>query len=833
MEFKKQKKAKKFNKEKKFNNFKSKDKSYQTSSAQDNEILSDEEGIKKRGVENMTVSSDPYLSKVSENKSDKTILRGFKKYNLLPQIHDSIAKMGYKQPTPIQKKTIPEILNGFNVIVKSRTGSGKSASFILPILQKLSTHSVTVGTRVVVLSPTRELAKQTLSFFLRLSKGMNLKYAVLTGGDKIESQFERLVANPDVIISTPGRLAQHLEEGSISLKKVDILVIDESDKLFEQGFEEQIKQILKSCPGKKQVCLFSATIPDSLANFMKTGIQEYKYISLDHETSIPDSIKLHCVYCRSEEKKLNLISVLKYSVDLNKEKTLIFVPTKHHCEFFVEYLNCFGIPSISIHGKMDQSLRDTNLGLFRKNASNILIVTDLAARGLDIPKLENVINYDFPDNPKLFIHRIGRTGRADSQGKVISLVSMMDLPYLVETKKFISKELSFESTQENEMDNRLISFGVLQDGICKDLSSYFKENLDKLDEDLELSITNAMKKKNAFKLKPKPSSFKESKEIGKRKFENSQLFQSINSSDNDNSNDNGDMSLASLLKGYKPKKTIFQHNNSNTNIVFEGQKRKEENKEEKEDEDKDEWNIGNNDSKDKKLRDAILNQKGSSSLNTGKEELLVKKRKRSQMKNFRNNSQFISQEKDRELSAKLWGNEEPINLNELTLNICPDDDIGKSKNTKYAWNEVTKKFVSGNTDSKGNLVKKNESGKKVKLSDKKVSTFKKWRSQNKDKIRNIGEMEKGKSFGSSVSKEKFKGAKSEVKSFDQLVKEKKDMGKKKYKFAGQVRRSKENQIKEKSHMNRKSMALVRKSTTGKGKKSFEGKNKMKGKKGRR
>lgn len=324
------------------------------------------------------------LSKI--HKADKKHKKGFRAFNLAENLLTSIFKFGYKYPTPIQKKVIPEALAGFNIIAKSRTGSGKTASFLIPILQNLKEHSGIVGCRCLIISPSRELAHQTLDFCRKFGKGTDLKYALLVGGNELEGQFEKLAMNPDIIIATPGRVFHHLNEGSLSLKRCKMLVFDEADKLFETGYEDQINYILKSCNPNRQVLLFSATITNQLSHFIKTGIRDYKLIMLDEESKIPEKLKIHMLYCRTEEKKLGLLTLLRYVVD-PKESTLVFAPTKQHCEMLQEYLNLNNIESVIVYGQMDQEARTINIDRFRKKKVNLLIVTDVAARGIDIPFL--------------------------------------------------------------------------------------------------------------------------------------------------------------------------------------------------------------------------------------------------------------------------------------------------------------------------------------------------------------------------------------------------------------------------------------------------------------
>lgn len=785
------------------------------------------------------------IKKENQSKQSK---KGFNKFNLNKDIILNILKMGYKIPTPIQRKVIPELLSGFNIIAKSRTGSGKSAAFIIPIIEKLKVHSEIVGARCVVLSPTRELAKQTLDFFYKIGKGIHLKYAVMTGGDKIEGQFEKLATNPDIIIATPGRLAHHLEEGSVSLRKVDMIIIDEADKLIEQGFEEQILQIIKSCPSNKQIGLFSATIPERLINFMKLGIRDYKLITLEEESKIPDTLKLHMIGCRSDEKDLALVSIIKECIDVNKESTLIFCPTKYHCEYLSEFLKCYGISSLQIYGNMDQSVRDHNLMRFKKRECLIMLVTDLAARGIDIPMLENVINYNFPDRAKLFIHRIGRTARAGKFGKVISLVNPLDIPFLMDIKLIIGKEIDFnENNTINNKDNcDVISYGNIPSIAIERaktyLSEYLKSRVD-FDEMLK-TIKNADKKRENFIEKPSGAGVRKAKEVVKIGI--SPLY----------ANDlNGDDNLLSqMLKTFKPKKTVFEQLNTESNMEKnvmkdirqqnirylykkEYEKKKEEYKEKAEEEkDKEEnrINIKNDDLEEEYSDESIVEDEIENDVieskneeKVGKKEFLGKK-KRLQILEKIKKTQFISDKPNPKLSESLWGKEGPLALNELTLNLCPDD-LEDKKKSKYVWDDKKKNFVSGNTDKKGNLIRKNEAGVKIKKNEKRVSVYSQWMKKTKLHVQRSGEIEnknmidKAKQDFKERKQNRSKGSnivKNEIKSYDQLIKNKKDFSKKKVKFAGQVRAFAEKKIGEQLHRNAKSTMLIKKRSFGGEKRRF-------------
>jgi ATP-dependent RNA helicase DDX54/DBP10 len=364
---------------------------------------------------------------------------GFQSYNLSRFLFRAIMAKGYKLPTPIQRKCIPNILEGNNIVAMARTGSGKTAAFLIPAIEKLKCHSQIVGTRCVVLSPTREIAMQTAGFFKDFAKFTDLRYALLVGGNEMETQFEKLAQNPDVIIATPGRLMHHINEVGLSLNMVEIVIYDEADRIFEMGFAEQVVTINEKMPKNKQTLLFSATIPPSLANFTLSGIRDYKMLKLNQEYTLSDRLKLLFYICQSTDKPAALLYLLKEQIP-EDELTIVFAATKYHVDYLQQLLTTAGMKVSYVYGTMDQKQRDSAVTQFRKRRCNILIVTDLAARGIDIPFLSNVIHYDFPPSMKLFVHRSGRTARVGQNGKSFSLLTNYELPFLIETSVYVGRK---------------------------------------------------------------------------------------------------------------------------------------------------------------------------------------------------------------------------------------------------------------------------------------------------------------------------------------------------------------------------------------------------------
>lgn len=375
-------------------------------------------------------------------KLQKKIKPGsFDTLNLSEPVLKAIRRKGYRLPTPIQRKTLPLILQGLDVVGMARTGSGKTAAFVIPMVERLKAHSAKAGARAVILSPTRELALQTHKVVKELGRHTDLRTAVLVGGDSMEAQFAELAAFPDIIVATPGRLMHHLQEvEGMNLRGCEYLVFDEADRLFEMGFAEQLKQILAAVGPRRQTLLFSATMPKALAEFARAGLKEPELVRLDADTKISPDLSLAFFTVRHEDKPAALLFLLREVIPSN-QLTIVFTSTRHHVEFLQALLEKEGIEAACVHGSMDQAARKIHIAKFRAARVHVLIVTDVAARGIDIPLLDNVINYDFPPKPKLFVHRSGRAARAGRTGTAYSLLTREELPFLLDLHLFLSRPL--------------------------------------------------------------------------------------------------------------------------------------------------------------------------------------------------------------------------------------------------------------------------------------------------------------------------------------------------------------------------------------------------------
>ncbi|KAM4649393.1 ATP-dependent RNA helicase DDX54 isoform 2-T2 [Amazona ochrocephala] len=375
---------------------------------------------------------------------------GFQSMGLSYPVFKGIMKKGYKVPTPIQRKSIPAILRGRDVVAMARTGSGKTACFLIPMFERLKAPSQ-AGARALILSPTRELALQTLKFTKELGKFTGLKSALILGGDKMEDQFAALHENPDIIIATPGRLVHVAVEMKLKLHTVEYVVFDEADRLFEMGFAEQLQEIIARLPDCHQTVLFSATLPKLLVEFARAGLTEPMLIRLDVESKLSEQLKLAFFHVRGDDKPAVLLHLLR-TVVKPQDQTVVFVATKHHTEYLKELLTAQGIRCTHIYSSLDQTARKINIAKFSHGKCPVLLVTDVAARGLDIPMLDNVINYSFPAKAKLFLHRVGRVARAGRSGTAYSLVAPDEMPYVFDLHLFLGRSLVLAGTQEMPAD---------------------------------------------------------------------------------------------------------------------------------------------------------------------------------------------------------------------------------------------------------------------------------------------------------------------------------------------------------------------------------------------
>ncbi|WP_031568526.1 DEAD/DEAH box helicase [Rheinheimera texasensis] len=364
---------------------------------------------------------------------------------LAPPILTAIAEQGYQTPTPIQQQTIPLILQGKDVLGGAQTGTGKTAAFTLPILQKLSsepTPLVAKQVRCLILTPTRELAQQVADNVAAYARHLPLKTAVFYGGVSVNPQLEQAAGGLDILIATPGRLLDHLHQQSISLYQLEVLVLDEADRMLDMGFIHDIRRIMAKLPPKRQTLFFSATFSPEIKTLADSLLDNPVLVEVAKANSTAAGVE-QLAYRVDSQRKRELIS--EVIGKKNWQQVLIFSRTKFGADRLSKQLQLDGIDAQAIHGDKSQGHRTKVLQDFKEGKVRVLVATDIAARGLDIEELPIVVNYDLPHQAEDYVHRIGRTGRAGNVGLAVTLVTPDDLPMLKEiellTKQVITQQV--------------------------------------------------------------------------------------------------------------------------------------------------------------------------------------------------------------------------------------------------------------------------------------------------------------------------------------------------------------------------------------------------------
>ena len=439
------------------------------------------------------------------------------------------------------------------------------------------------------MSPSRELAIQTLKVVKEMSKGTDLRSILLVGGDSLEEQFGSVMGNPDIIVATPGRFLHLIVEMNLDLRSVQYAVFDEADRLFEMGFEAQLTEILHKLPPSRQTLLFSATLPASLVEFAKAGLQDPLLIRLDVEQKISEDLETAFFTIQPIEKQAGLLYILQNiikvpignpdatsndattaSTERRKRKrddttklgiaptsTLIFVSTKHQVEFISALLRRANYSVSQVYGSLDQVARKENVEAFRSGQSSILVVTDVAARGIDIPILSNVINYDFPSEPKVFVHRVGRTARAGQRGWAYSLVTIDDASYFVQLVEFLGRKLVWNGEKEVNFAKD-VAAGTIPRGELERLSEWVARVID---ESSELSALKSVASKGE-KLYLKTRGAASSDMIKKAKtLVQEEGWRKVNplvAEDEKPAFEDARMKLLESVSGFRPKETVFE-----------------------------------------------------------------------------------------------------------------------------------------------------------------------------------------------------------------------------------------------------------------------------------
>lgn len=362
----------------------------------------------------------------------------FEKLNLIEPLLKAVAIEGYTKPTPIQEKAIPIVLSGRDLMGCAQTGTGKTAAFAIPILQLLSSHKThDIGQRKIktlIVTPTRELAIQIGESFASYGRFTGLKQTVIYGGVSQSSQVKALKAGIDILVATPGRLLDLIGQGFVHLKNIEIFVLDEADRMLDMGFIIDVKKILKVIPAKRQSLFFSATMPQSIIALANSILTNPLKVEVTPQATTAETVKQEIYFVDAGDKKKLLIHLLKGS---NITTALVFTRTKHGANKVTKILNDARIKSEAIHGNKSQNARQSALKNFKDQTTRVLVATDIAARGIDIDQLAHVINYEIPNVPETYVHRIGRTGRAGANGTAISFCDHEEKEFLKDIQKLI------------------------------------------------------------------------------------------------------------------------------------------------------------------------------------------------------------------------------------------------------------------------------------------------------------------------------------------------------------------------------------------------------------
>ncbi|TVR32203.1 MAG: DEAD/DEAH box helicase [Balneolaceae bacterium] len=381
----------------------------------------------------------------------------FSELGIQPEILKAINEMGFEAPTSIQSRSIPIINSGRDMVGQAQTGTGKTAAFGIPALQIADKNSKIPS--VIILCPTRELAIQVTGELIKLSKyDRGLSVLPVYGGQPISRQLKALKQGVQIVVGTPGRVIDHLKRGTLKLDNLKMVILDEADEMLNMGFREDLEQILSYSKGKSQTVMFSATVPKAIRNIMNKWMDNPEMIKIEGQTETAEGIDQYFMEVRDSMRTEAITRVVDMA---NFKLTLIFCNTKRKCDELVQDLQSRGYSSDALHGDMNQSVRDKVMGKFRRGQIDILVATDVAARGLDVDNVDVVFNYDVPNDPEYYVHRIGRTGRAGKSGLAITFTSGRKKKGIRFIEKMIRTQLkplpmpSAREVQLSKMDNHI------------------------------------------------------------------------------------------------------------------------------------------------------------------------------------------------------------------------------------------------------------------------------------------------------------------------------------------------------------------------------------------
>lgn len=372
----------------------------------------------------------------------------FKSLDLLPSIQKALREKGYTTPTPIQEQSIPDLIKGRDLLGIAQTGTGKTAAFSLPIINTLGRNPKRIKSkhaRTLILTPTRELASQIDENIRAYKKGLNLSSTVIFGGVGKMPQIKTMRQGVDILVATPGRLLDLMSEGYVSLSEVEIFVLDEADRMLDMGFFRDVKKVIAKLPKEKQTLLFSATMPETISSLATSLLKNPKKVEITPQATTVEKIDQSINFVARSNKAPLLQNILKRE---DVKSVLIFTRTKHGANRVVTQLEKVGVQSAAIHGNKSQSARERALGSFRSGKLKVLVATDIAARGIDVPHVTHVINYELPNDPESYVHRIGRTARAGREGVAIGFCDPEEKKLLKGIEKFINYTIPIDKDHE-------------------------------------------------------------------------------------------------------------------------------------------------------------------------------------------------------------------------------------------------------------------------------------------------------------------------------------------------------------------------------------------------
>ncbi len=364
----------------------------------------------------------------------------FSNLNLIAPLLDALSKVGYEKPTPIQEQSIPSLLQGRDIFGCAQTGTGKTAAFALPILQLMHEKNFKKGQHIktLVLAPTRELALQISENFSEYGVNLGFKHVTIFGGVSQLNQTNALKRGVDILIATPGRLLDLMQQGFISLANIEYFVLDEADRMLDMGFINDIKKVIAKLPQKRQTIFFSATAAPDIMKLANTLLIDPVKVNVTPVSTPAETVKQFVYHVKKENKR----SLLRHVIKSNGiEHVLVFTRTKRGADRVVKELNKNGIKAEAIHGDKSQGARERALEGFKKRSIKVLVATDIASRGIDVDKLTHVINFEIPEQAETYVHRIGRTGRAGESGTALSFCTEDEMPYLKDIHKLIKKNI--------------------------------------------------------------------------------------------------------------------------------------------------------------------------------------------------------------------------------------------------------------------------------------------------------------------------------------------------------------------------------------------------------